>query len=128
LKERSILLLDATINLILGILLLLYSENLAAILGVPYTSNYFYPTILGAIFIGITIALFIEFFRKTKIIGGLGLGGAIAINLCGGIALALWLTFGNLQIPTKGQIFLWLLVILLVGISSIELYYNKNMV
>jgi hypothetical protein len=118
--------LDAIVNLTLGVLLLLYSKNLATFFGVPYTSNNFYPTILGAIFIGITIALFIEFFRKTKIIGGLGLGGAIAINLCGGVALALWLIFGNLQIPTKGQIFLWILVILLVGISSIELYFNKK--
>ena len=106
--------------------MLLYSENLATFVGVPYTSNYFYPTILGAIFIGITIALFIECFRKTETIVGLGLGGAIAINLCGGIVLALWLIFGNLQIPIKGQIFLWILVILLVGISSIEFFYNKK--
>jgi hypothetical protein len=57
---------------------------------------------------------------------GLGLGGAIAINLCGGGALASWLIFGNLTIPIKGRIFLWILVFLLVGISSIELYYNRK--
>ena len=125
-KGKILLLIDAIINLILGVLLVLYSQDLATFFGVPYTSNYFYPTLLGAIFIGITIALFVEFFRKTETIVGLGLGGAIAINVCGGIALAVWLLFGNLQIPTKGQIFLWVLVILLVGISSIELYYNTK--
>ena len=117
---------DAIINLILGALLLAYSENLATYLGVPYATNYFYPNILGAIFIGITIALFIEFFRKTNRIIGLGLYGAIAINLCGGTVLAIWLVLGNLSISTKGQIFLWILVILLIGISSIEFYYNKK--
>ena len=123
-KGKILLLIDAIINLILGVLLVLYSQDLATFFGVPYTSNYFYPTLLGAIFIGITIALFVEFFRKTETIVGLGLGGAVAINVCGGSTLAIWLLFGNLQIPTKGQIFLWELVILLVGISSIELYYK----
>ena len=75
-ENKKILLLDAFTNLILGVLLLFYSENLASLLGVPYTSNYFYPTILGAIFIGITIALLLEFFRKTETISGLGLGGS----------------------------------------------------
>jgi hypothetical protein len=125
-KSKKILLLDAIINLILGVLLLAYSENLSTYLGVPYTSNYFYPNILGAIFIGITIALFIEFFKTTNRAIGLGLHGAIAINLCGGIVLALWLIFGNLNLPIKGQIFLWVLVFLLVGISSIEVYFNKT--
>lgn len=124
--DKKILLLDGFTNLILGVLLLFYSENLASLLGVPYTSNYFYPTILGAIFIGIAVGLLIEFFKKTETITGLGLGGAIVINLCGGGALALWLIFGNLNIPLKGQIFLWVLVIILVGISSLEIYYNKK--
>ena len=35
-------------------------------IGVPYTSNYFYPNILGAIFIGMAIALLIEFFRNIR--------------------------------------------------------------
>jgi hypothetical protein len=57
---------------------------------------------------------------------GLGLGGAIAINLCRGGVLALWLIFGNLNLPIKGHVILWILVILLAGISSIELYYNRK--
>ena len=118
--------LDATINLILGVLLLAYSENLATYIGVPVTSNYFYPNILGGIFIGITIALFIEFFKVTNASTGLGFYGAVAINLCGGIVLALWLILGNLNLPMKGQIILWILVIVLIGISSIEFYFNRR--
>ena len=123
--SKKILILDAIINLILGILLLAYSENLATYLGVPITKDYFYPNILGAIFIGITIALLIEYFRKNDKFTGLGFIGAIAINLCGGFILALWLIFGNLNLPIKGQLLLWILVILLIGVSVFELYYNR---
>ena len=123
--SKKILLLDAIINLILGILLLVYSENLAKYLGVPSTKDYFYPNILGAIFIGITIALLIEYFRKTDKFTGLGFIGAIAINLCGGFILALWLIFGNLNLPINGQLILWILVIILIGVSVFELYYNR---
>jgi hypothetical protein len=50
----------------------------------------------------------------------LGLGGAIAINLCGGLVLAVWLLSNKLSLPLRGQIFLWSLVMLLVGISVLE--------
>jgi len=55
---------------------------------------------------------------------GLGLGGAIAINLSGGLVLILWLIFGDLNIPFRGHFFLWSLAIILVVISSIELFIH----
>ncbi|MEJ2544256.1 MAG: hypothetical protein P8Y99_09330 [Calditrichaceae bacterium] len=124
-SKKITLSIDAFINLILGILLLAYSPPIVKLLGVPSAEDYFYPNILGAIFIGITIALLIEAFRK-KPDGfiGLGLIGAICINMCGGIVLFLWLVFGDLNIPLKGYIFLWILDIILLIISSIELIIN----
>jgi hypothetical protein len=124
--SKKILLLDALINLILGILLLSFSESLIEFLGIPYTANHFYPNILGAVFIGITIALLFEYFRKNDKFIGLGFSGAIAINLCGGFVLALWLIFGNLNLPIKGQIILWIVVFLLIGISFFELYFSRK--
>jgi hypothetical protein len=120
-KHAIVLLIDAAINLILGILLLAFSENMVALLGVPGTSQYFYPNILGGVLIGIAVALVVESFRKPKGFVGLGLGGAIAINLCGGVVLAYWLLFKHLTIPACGRIFLWILVLILVVISSVEL-------
>ena len=115
------LLIDASINLILGVLLLAYSPKLVDFLGVPNTDNFFYPNILGAIFIGITFALIIEAYRKqSDRFVGLGLIGAISINLCGGLVLLLWLLFGRLNLPLKGLIFLWVLDILLLVVCSIE--------
>jgi hypothetical protein len=38
-----------------------------------------------------------------------------------------WLIFGNLALPIRGEIFLWTIVIMLVGISSIEfLVHSKD--
>ena len=121
-KKKITLLIDAFINLILGILLLAYSPELVRILGVPLSDNYFYPNILGAVLFGIGIALIIEACRKHKDkFIGLGLPGAISINICGGLVLFLWLLSGELNLPQKGLIFLWILDILLLGISSVEL-------
>ena len=51
---------------------------------------------MGGVFIGIALALFIEAFReRPQGLVGLGLGGAIAINLCGGLVLMGWLIFGK---------------------------------
>ena len=55
-KTPLILLIDAIINFVLGILLLLFSKKLTSILGIPPTDQYFYPNILGAILVGIGFA------------------------------------------------------------------------
>jgi hypothetical protein len=124
-KKRIVLFIDASINFILGILLLTFSPIIVNFLGVPHTDNNFYPTILGGIFIGITIALVIEALKKrTNSITGLGLVGAVCINISGGIVLLFWLLFGNLELPLKGFIFLWTLDVILLIISSVELFIN----
>ena len=82
---------------------------------------------MGAVFLGITIALLIDVTGKKNYENkGLGLPGAICINLCGGTVLALWLVFGNLELPAKGFIILWLLVIILIIVSVIELIHFGN--
>ena len=124
-SKKVTLSIDAFINLVLGILLLAYSPPIVEFLGVPSTQNYFYPNILGAVFVGIALALIVEVCRK-KLDGfiGLGLIGAICINMCGGIVLFLWLVLGDLGLPLKGYIFLWSLDIILLVISTVELIIN----
>ena len=120
--RKLILLIDFIINLILGVLLLAYSNKLAEYLGVPKAESSFYPNILGGVFVGIALALLIEFFNKSdRITSGLGLLGAIVINLCGGIILIIWLLFGDLGLPLRGSVFLWILAFVLIVLSSIEL-------
>ena len=69
----------------------------------------------------ILIALLIERYKPRAGVVGLGLAGAIAINLSGGIVLALWLIFGDLAISTTGFVLLSTLALVLVSISAIEL-------
>ena len=121
---KIILIIDAVINFGLGILLLLFSPAVVAWIGVPPSSTSFYANILGAVFIGITIALIITAAGGTSPrSAGLGLPGAVSINLCGGVALALWLIFGKLTIPTRGFIFLWAMVVILIVVSLAELLH-----
>lgn len=121
---KIILLVDALINFALGVLLLIFSPAIANWLGIPLSSTSFYPNILGAIFIGITIALLIDAIRKKGHSNmGLGLLGAISINLCGGTMLAIWLIFGDLRLPARGLIILWTLVVILVIVSVTELIH-----
>jgi len=127
-KSRSILAIDALINFTLGILLLIFPDNLVHLLGIPTSQSKFYPGILGSVLIGIGVALSIEYFQKPDGLNGLGLGGAIAINICGALVLAGWLIWGDLQLPVHGVYFLWLLGIGLLGISLVELliYYKDR--
>ncbi len=119
-NRSTLLKADAAINLILGILLMAFPAGLVKALGIPMPGTPFYATILGGVLFGIGLALLLECYRKSNRFVGLGLGGAIAINLCGGFVLAAWLLSDKLTLPLRGHIFLWFLVLLLVGISLLE--------
>lgn len=120
-SAAALLFIDAAINLLLGILLLAFSRPITDLVGVPFTGVSFYPTLLGAVLFGIGIALVIEARRRPQGLVGLGLGGAVAINLSGGLVLLIWLLSGALDLPLRGHVFLWGLAVLLVGISATEL-------
>jgi hypothetical protein len=125
-KPSKLLLVDALINLVLGILLATFPKSVVVFLGVPESSTEFYPSILGAVLIGIAVALVIEYFRKPTRPAGLGLYGAIAINLLGAVFLIGWLLLGGLTIPMRGQMFLWAIAGVLIGISLVELIGSRG--
>jgi hypothetical protein len=125
-KASKLLLFDAFINLILGALLAAFPKNVVDSLGVPDSNTKFYPSILGAVLLGIGVALLVEYFRRPTGPAGLGLHGAIAINLCGAMFLVGWLLSGNLEIPLRGQVFLWSLAVLLIIISILELTRSRS--
>ena len=120
-KHKNLLLIDGIANLALGVLLLLFPLGVAEIFGVPLPESNFYPTILGGVIFGIGVALLIERYGFEKGIRGLGLGGAIAINICGSLVLLGWLIFAPPAIPLRGSIILWGIGILVLGIGLLEL-------
>jgi hypothetical protein len=121
LPPSIILIVDAVINFALGILLMIFPDGLVSFLGLPITYEPFYASVLGAVLIGIGLALVIECVRTPVVLGGLGLGGAIAINVCGACVIMLWLVSGHLIIPLRGYLALWILVLALLIVSAIEL-------
>ena len=121
-KTQSVLLgVDAAVNLILGGLLLLFPAGVQEALGLPQVSHHFYTTILGAVIFGIGVALLIDLFGAARGIRGLGLGGAIAINLCGGGVLLMWLLFSPFDLPIRGHIVLWSVAVVVLGTAVVEL-------
>jgi hypothetical protein len=62
----------------------------------------------------------IERYGPSAGVTGLGLAGAVAINLCGGGVLLLWLVAGDLEIPVRGRIILWTVAIVVLLLSIVE--------
>ena len=108
---------DALLNLLMGVLLASFPQGLITLLGLPDARPRFYARLLGAVLIGIGLALLFEI-RKPG--AGLGLAGAVAINLCGA-AMLVALLFAPLDLSRRGRVLLWGLVIALVGLGVAEL-------
>jgi hypothetical protein len=119
--KNTLLLADAIINLVLGVLLLLYPQWLAEALGMPPVATNFFPNVLGGVLFGIGLALLIAYRGGAQ---GLGLDGAIAINLCGAGVVAGWLIAAPHAIPPRGRITLWIIALLVIGIGLIELQHR----
>jgi len=117
-KESTLLELDGIGNILLGLPLIIFPIGVTSLLGIPSPESSFYPIILGAVFVGIGIALLVQRYQPSA--KGLGLGGALSINLTFGIALIAWLIGSKTLITGSGSILLWLLAIALVGISLFE--------
>lgn len=125
-KRSKILLVDAAISLVLGVALAVFPNWLAELLGLPPAETKFYPSLLGAVVTGVAIALFVEWKHRPAGAAGLGVWGAIAIDLCAAVALAGWLVFGGLNLPVRGQILLWSITALLVIVSGFGLAANRT--
>jgi hypothetical protein len=120
-KKHLLLVVDGVVNLALGIMLIFFPAQLMVAFELPKAETFFYVNILGAVLFGIGIALLLERFASQKKITGLGIGGAIAINLCGAGTVIYWLLFGNLELPQTGKIFLWSIALIVFGIAIAEL-------
>jgi len=119
--KRPLLLADAVINLLLGTLLLLYPQWLVEVLGIPAVTTTFFPNVLGGVLFGIGIALFIAYRGGAQ---GLGLDGAIAINICGAGVVVGWLVVAPQTIPPRGKITLWIIALIVIGIGLVEIQHH----
>ena len=118
--KSTLLLIDGILNLLLGMPLIVAPNAVAGMLGLPLPASWFYPGILGAVLTGIGIALLIQASEGRFPLRGLGLEGAICINSLGAGALGGWLMFARLEIPMRGRIFLWAVVVIVLSLALIE--------
>jgi hypothetical protein len=123
-RQKLLLTVDAIVNLILGILLLFVPVGLARWLGLPQTRPFFYASVLGAVLVGIGLALMLEAYGASLGVRGLGLHGAIAINLCGGSAVLLQVMTVPLTMPARGRVILWTVgsVVVLIGLGEVAFW------
>jgi hypothetical protein len=115
--QRISLTIDALVNLSIGLTLLLAPAGTLRVLGLPPGGAYFYTSVLGAVLFGIGLALLISL----RAAAGLGLLGAIAINLCGSLAVAAWLIHNPGGISPSGEWLLWGVAALVFAVAVVEL-------
>jgi hypothetical protein len=121
--ERILLTIDGIANSILGLLLLVFPSGVVDFLGLPVPSINFYVNLFGAVLVGIGLALFLQGFLERGSMKGLGIHGAIVINLCGSGALLAWLLSGKLNLPRQGAWFLWGIDLLVIAIAIGEILF-----
>ena len=78
-------------------------------------------SLLGAVLFGIGIALLLERYGESRQVRGLGLGGAIAINLSGAAVLVVWLVISPFSLPLRGKTILWSVAIAVLGVALAEI-------
>jgi hypothetical protein len=118
-QRQRLLEIDSVINLVLGAALLARPKGTIAFFGLPATDTAFYVSILGAILLGIGIALWLER-RNEERWRGLGLVGAVVINLLGGGTVLAWLIVDPFVMPVRGYVVLWAVVVLVIGTAVVE--------
>lgn len=116
---QQLLWIETLLKFVPGVLLVLAPLTTLRVLGLPRPEIGFWPRLTGALLVGIAGALFLEGAWPGH--GGLGLAGAIVINLCGASVLASLLTLEAGPTTTRGRTTIWLIVCVLVVVSVFEI-------
>lgn len=115
-SRGRLLLVDAAVNLALGVVLLLAPLGSLRSIGVPSPSTYLFTSILGGVLVGIGGALL----ASARGLDGLGLVGAIVINVCGAVALIGWLVSSDSALVPLATVTLWVIAALVLLIAGLE--------
>ena len=92
-------------------------------LGLPTSTNAFWPRVTGALLAGLALANLAGLLGWTKT--GIGLAGHIAVSLAVAFVLIAMLVNGT-DIPTKrGRFILWAMALGLIALSLVEIAYAE---
>jgi hypothetical protein len=101
--------LDVAVRLVLGGLLVLAPRMTLTALGLPKSAETFWPRLLGIVLLALAAGTAIDGRWPGK--GGPLLGGLVALNVAMAFALATALVVGQLDVPKRGRLALWLAAI-----------------
>lgn len=116
---QQLLWIETLLKLAAGLPLLIAPGWTARALGLPRDATGFWPRMLGGMLVGLAVALVLEGWIGN--VHGLGLAGALAIDLAAAATLATLLVLGKAAPTRRGRILLWLLAGLLVLLALLEL-------
>ena len=107
----------------LGLVLIFLPLTAARLAGLPHGNTAFWPRLFGAALLGIAGAFAVEGYNlaggpiEAK---GLGLGGAVIINLTAILSLFGTLIFSAVA-TWRGKVLIWLMIILLLFLTLFEI-------
>jgi len=101
-----------------GLCLFLFPITTARVFGIPHGQVGVWGRLVGALLIGIAAAVWVE--HDVKNVSGLGLGGLIAVNVVGMVALII---IAILTSPgtRRGASVIWLTILALFSLSILEI-------
>lgn len=100
---------DAGVRLLVGALLVFAPRMTLMVLGLPKSAETFWPRLLGVFLLALAAGAFVDVRWPGR--GGPMLGGLVALNLATSFALATGLVIGQLDIPRRGRVLMWLALI-----------------
>ena len=116
---QQLLWIETLLKLAGGLSLAILPLSTARLLGLPVGTSGFWPRLLGAVLLGLAGAAFVEGSASGS--KGLGLGGAVLVNLaCAGMLVAL-LVLGRATGTSRGRAMLWALAVSLLVLSLFEI-------
>jgi hypothetical protein len=125
-KESVLLTIDGAVDLLVGALLIVFPTGLASFLGVPMPGNPLYATVLGGVLAGIGLALIFQQLLDRPI-ESRGIEIPIIINFAGAGTLIGVLIAGHLALPIHGDVFLWIvaIIVLAIGLAEVILHVRE---
>jgi hypothetical protein len=116
---QQLLWIETLLKLAAGLLLVLAPLAAIKLLGLPRTETGFWPRLLGAVLLGLAVAVFIE--GRAPGSQGLGLAGCVIVNFSAVSMLAGSLALERGPASARGRAVVWAFVVLLVCLSVLEI-------
>lgn len=116
---QQLLWIETLLKLSAGLLLVLAPGGVIRLFGLPRTDTGFWPRLLGAVLVGLGGALFLE----GRVAGshGLSLAGCVIVNVSAVSIMTTLLVLEAGPPSVRGRATMWMLVLLLILLSILEI-------